>query len=37
MTAKPVINNWTYQPASLRVALPAAAPVEEGNWHAAGR
>jgi hypothetical protein len=38
VTARPIQNNWSYQPATLRVALPTTeAPVEQVNWHAADR
>ncbi len=35
-TARPIQSNW-YQPASLKVALPAEGKVEQVNWHAADR
>ena len=38
VTARPIQSNWSYQPATLRVALPTTeAPVEQVNWHAAQR
>ena len=38
LTARPIQSEWNYQPASLRVTMPTTdAPVEQVNWHAAGR